>query len=54
VPWTVLGLPLAGLVLRVTRGATIAVLDEDDVRTARTKGLRPARVVLALDPRLRR
>jgi peptide/nickel transport system permease protein len=39
VPWIVLGLPLAGLLLRSMYGATREALAEEPVRTARAKGL---------------
>ena len=39
VPWIVLGLPLAGMCLRVMQGAMVDVKGEDYVRTARAKGL---------------
>jgi peptide/nickel transport system permease protein len=45
VPWIVLGLPLAGLCLRLMRSSTLQVLGTDYVRTARAKGLRD-RIVL--------
>jgi peptide/nickel transport system permease protein len=45
VPWLVLGLPLAGVTLRMMRAAMSEVLDEDYLRTAYAKGLRPATVV---------
>ena len=45
VPWLVLGLPLAGVSLRMMRAAMSEVLDEDYLRTAYAKGLRPSTVV---------
>lgn len=45
VPWLVLGLPLAGVTLRMMRASMAEVLDEDYLRTAMAKGLRPSRVV---------
>jgi len=45
VPWIVLGLPLAGLCLRVMLGAMVDVLGEDYVRAARAKGLTDAEVL---------
>ena len=44
-PWLVLGLPLAGVCLRMMRSAMHEVLDEDYLRTARAKGVRPHRVI---------
>ncbi|MBI5103398.1 MAG: ABC transporter permease [Solirubrobacterales bacterium] len=45
VPWLVLGLPLAGLLLRMMRGSLLDVLHEDYLRLARAKGLREHAVV---------
>ena len=45
VPWVVLGLPLAGVSLRMMRAAMTDVLHEDYLRTAQAKGLRPRTVV---------
>ncbi len=45
VPWLVLGLPLAGVCLRMMRAAMHDVLQEDYLRTAMAKGLRPRTVV---------
>jgi peptide/nickel transport system permease protein len=45
VPWLVLGLPLAGVSLRMMRATMTEVLDEDYLRTAMAKGLRPSTVV---------
>jgi peptide/nickel transport system permease protein len=45
VPWIVLGLPLAGVCLRMMRSAMREVLDDDYLRTARAKGVRPHRVI---------
>jgi peptide/nickel transport system permease protein len=39
VPWILVGLPLAALLLRLTRTSVSAVLGEDFVRTASAKGL---------------
>jgi peptide/nickel transport system permease protein len=44
-PWLVLGLPLAGVCLRMMRAAMHEVLDEDYLRTARAKGVRPTTVI---------
>ena len=44
-PWLVLGLPLAGVCLRMMRAAMHEVLDEDYLRTARAKGVPPTRVI---------
>ena len=44
-PWLVLGLPLAGVCLRMMRSAMHEVLEEDYLRTARAKGVRPHRVI---------
>ena len=44
-PWIVLGLPLAGVCLRMMRAAMHEVLDEDYLRTARAKGVRPHTVI---------
>jgi peptide/nickel transport system permease protein len=38
-PWVVLGLPLAGMCLRVMLGEMVEVADEEYVRAARAKGL---------------
>jgi len=43
-PWIVLGLPLAGVSLRMMRAAMTDVLHEDYLRTAHAKGLRPRTV----------
>jgi peptide/nickel transport system permease protein len=40
VPWIVLGLPLAGMCLRVMLGQMVEAGDEDYVRVARAKGLK--------------
>jgi peptide/nickel transport system permease protein len=45
VPWLVLGLPLAGVSLRMMRASMTDVLHEDYLRTAMAKGLRPRTVV---------
>jgi peptide/nickel transport system permease protein len=44
-PWIVLGLPLFGVALRMMRASMTEVLDEDYLRTAMAKGLRPRTVV---------
>ena len=44
-PWIVLGLPLAGMCLRVMQGAMVDVEGEDYLRTARAKGLSEWRVL---------
>jgi oligopeptide transport system permease protein len=46
-PVLVLGLAPAGYIARLIRAATVETLGQDYVRTARAKGLRPERVVLA-------
>ena len=45
-PAATLGLPLAGFLTRITRGAVADALAEDHVRTARAKGLSERAVVL--------
>ena len=45
VPWLVLGLPLAGVSLRMMLASMREVLDEDYLRTAYAKGLRPSTVL---------
>ena len=45
VPWLVLAAPLAAMVYRMTRASLGEVLNEDFIRTARSKGLRE-RIVL--------
>jgi len=44
-PWLVLGLPLAGVSLRMMRASMAEVLDEDYLRTAMAKGLSTRTVV---------
>ena len=44
-PWIVLGLPLAAITMRMMRATLSEALEEDFVRTARGKGLSPARVM---------
>jgi peptide/nickel transport system permease protein len=44
-PWLILGLPLAAITLRMMRATLAETLEEDFVRTARGKGLSPARVM---------
>jgi peptide/nickel transport system permease protein len=44
-PVTVLSLALIGVMARITRGSMLQVLDEDYVRTARSKGLSWRRVL---------
>jgi peptide/nickel transport system permease protein len=46
-PWLVLAASFAAIYARLLRGNMIEVLEEDYVRTARAKGLRERRVVLA-------
>ena len=45
-PAFVLGNAIAAILMRHTRSAMLSVLDQDYVRTARAKGLSPARVIL--------
>lgn len=45
VPWVVVSLPLAAFVARMTEASLRDVLDEDFIRTARAKGVAPARVL---------
>lgn len=45
-PSLALGLTLAGFLTRLTRSSMLEVLSADYVRTAKSKGLRPRRVVL--------
>jgi peptide/nickel transport system permease protein len=45
-PCLTLALPLMGVVMRMTRSAVLEVLDQDYVRTARSKGIRSRRVLL--------
>lgn len=53
-PVIALGLPVAGAVAKLTRAGLATALSEDHVRTARARGLSPARVLLrhALRPAL--
>jgi peptide/nickel transport system permease protein len=44
-PWIILGLPLAAITMRMMRAQLGETLEEDYVRTARGKGLSPARVM---------
>jgi peptide/nickel transport system permease protein len=44
-PWIILGLPLAAIVMRMMRASLGEVFEEDFVRTARGKGLSPGRVM---------
>jgi peptide/nickel transport system permease protein len=44
-PWIILGLPLAAITMRMMRATLSETLEEDFVRTARGKGLSPARVM---------
>lgn len=44
-PWLILGLPLAAIVMRMMRASLQETLDEDFVRTAYGKGLPPRRVM---------
>ena len=45
VPWLVLGAPLAGMCLRLTYALASEITEEDYVRTAMAKGLKPSAVV---------
>jgi peptide/nickel transport system permease protein len=45
VPWILTGMPLAALLLRLTRTAMVGVLGEDFIRAASGKGLTQARVL---------
>ena len=45
-PSLALGLTLAGFLTRLTRGSMLEVLSADYVRTAKSKGLRPRRVIV--------
>src|SRR5262249_45343184 len=45
-PACMLGTHLMAMLARMTRSSLVEVLGEDYIRTARAKGLRPARVVL--------
>lgn len=45
VPWLILAMPLAAMLLRAMRTSLHGVLDEDAIRTAHGKGLAPARVM---------
>jgi peptide/nickel transport system permease protein len=45
-PAFVLGSAIAAILMRHTRSAMLSALDQDYIRTARAKGLSPARVVL--------
>jgi peptide/nickel transport system permease protein len=45
-PWLALALVLAATYTRLTRGSMLAVLGEDYIRTARSKGLSERRVIL--------
>jgi peptide/nickel transport system permease protein len=44
-PWLILGIPLAAIVMRMMRASLAETFDEDFVRTARGKGLTPGRVM---------
>jgi peptide/nickel transport system permease protein len=44
-PWLILGLPLAAITMRMMRATLAETLEEDFIRTARGKGLSPARVM---------
>jgi peptide/nickel transport system permease protein len=44
-PWIILALPLAAITMRMMRAQLSETLEEDFVRTARGKGLSPARVM---------
>ncbi len=45
VPWIVLGLPLAALVLRMTQASLREILGEDFLRTARAKGVSERKII---------
>ncbi len=45
-PWLTLALVLAATYTRLTRGSMLAVLGEDYIRTARSKGISERRVIL--------
>ena len=45
-PAATLGIASAGILVRITRSQMLEILEEDYIRTARSKGLREARVVL--------
>jgi peptide/nickel transport system permease protein len=45
VPWILTGLPLAALMLRLTRTAVVGVMGEDYIRAAAGKGITHARVM---------
>jgi peptide/nickel transport system permease protein len=45
VPWLVLGLPLAGLCVRVMSASTTEVLGEEHIRAAHAQGIAPGRVL---------
>lgn len=45
-PWLSLGAFLVPLILRVTRGSVLEVLNQDYVRAARAKGMRERRVIV--------
>ncbi len=45
VPWVVLAIPLAAMCHRMTRAALAEVLDDDHLRTARSKGIGERRVL---------
>jgi len=45
VPWIVLGAPLGAMCLRLTLSVTREAMDEDFVRTAQAKGIRPHEIV---------
>jgi peptide/nickel transport system permease protein len=44
-PWIILGIPLAAITMRMMRASLAETFEEDFVRTARGKGLTPARVM---------
>jgi len=44
-PWLILGLPLAAIVMRMMRASLLETLDQDYVRTAYGKGLTPRAVM---------
>jgi peptide/nickel transport system permease protein len=45
-PWIAAGLPFAGAYVQIVRASLLSSVNEDWVRTARAKGLSPARVLL--------
>ncbi|MEN3284489.1 MAG: peptide/nickel transport system permease protein [Solirubrobacteraceae bacterium] len=45
-PWLAIGLPMSAFVARVLRSSMLETLDQDYIRTARSRGLREARIVI--------